>query len=80
MDWPKERIKLATIGVREATYEVIPATEYEISIKLAKPEMFKFRAISIGDEKGQMFFVPLDESSLGTAEYILRAIAAYNGD
>jgi hypothetical protein len=78
--WTAKRLKLATIGKRIATYEAIAATPEEEKIKMQQPKIFKFPAISIGDAHGQAFLVPLDESSRETAEYIIRAIAAYEGN
>ena len=78
--WSPKRLKSATIGERVATYEVIPATSYEVEMRERYPQIFKFEAISIGDNKGQAFLVPLDESSREVTEYLLRAIAAYEGD
>lgn len=78
--WSKERIKNAIIGLREGEYEAIAKLPHEIICKLNHPELFKFKAISIGDNKGQAFIVPLDESSKETAEFILRAIKAYQGE
>lgn len=80
MDWSAKRIKAATIGARLGNYEAIPATSEEKAMSKIAPNILKFKAISIGDDKGQAFFVPLDESSRKTAEYILRAIAAYKGE
>jgi hypothetical protein len=78
--WTSTRLKKARINVRSGKYEAIPSTPREEAIKEEYPEIFKFEAISIGDNGGQAFFVPLDESSRETAEYILRAIAAYEGE
>lgn len=78
--WSPERLKQAKIGVRIAAYEAIPATIHEAAMKQKHPQMFKFEAISVGDDNGQAFIVPLDESSRDVAEYIIRAIAAYNGE
>jgi len=78
--WTPQRIKMARIGIRTAEYEGIPSTIHESLVKQAHPELFKFTAISIGDNSGQAFLVPLDESSKETADYILRAIAAYTGE
>ena len=77
--WTPSRLKNATIGVRTATYEGHPGSHdiKALVIKEKHPEIFTFEAISIGDDTGQAFIVPLDESSRETAEYILRAIAAY---
>lgn len=80
MIWNPERLKNAKIGVRTATYEGIPATPNEAAMKQKHPQLFKFNAISVGDDNGQAFIVPLDESSREVAEYIIRAIAAYNGE
>ena len=79
MNWNPERLKSVSIGVREGKYEAVPANETESQMKTLHPEIFSFSAISIGDNKGQAFIVPLDESSKETAEYIIRAIKAYNG-
>lgn len=78
--WDKERIKNVSIAPRIGTYEGIPATPEEEQAKKIHLEIFKFSAISIGDEAGQAFFVPLDESDRETAEYIIRAIKAYDGE
>ncbi|MCK5606800.1 hypothetical protein KAR91_33165 [Candidatus Pacearchaeota archaeon] len=79
MRWGKERLKKATINVRVARYEAHPANEREEAYKRTNPEIFNFDAISIGDEDGQAFLVPLDESDRETAEFIVRAIKAYDG-
>ena len=78
--WTKKEIKNTKIAPREGIYEVIPQTIKEENMKKIHPEIFKFKAISVGDDRGQAFFVPLDENSRKTAEYILRAIAAYKGE
>jgi len=75
--WSIERLKGATIAPRVATYQVIPADEREEEMKKKYPEKFKFQVVSIGDKDGQAFFVPLDESSLKTAQYILKTIKEY---
>lgn len=77
--WKPSRLKNATIGVRAATYEAHPKPNdlKGLILREKHPEIFTFEAISIGDDTGQAFIVPLDESSRETAEYILRAIAAY---
>lgn len=77
--WSLKRLKSAKIGVRTATYEAIPATPQEAEMKEKHPHLFKFEALSIGDDNGQAFLVPLDESSKETAELIIKAIAAYRG-
>ena len=77
--WSLRRLKRAKFGVRIATYEAIPARPYEAEMKEKHPQLFKFEALSIGDDSGQAFLVPLDESSKETAELIIKAIAAYNG-
>ena len=79
--WSKEEIKEATIAPRIGIYEFIPQTTREEKVKEKRPDMFRFNTLSIGlNRKGQLFFVPLDESSKENAEYILRAIAAYKGE
>jgi len=78
--WNKERIKKAKIAPRIGIYETIPQSTKETQAKQDYPDIFKFKNISIGDGEGQAFFVPLDESSCETAEYILRAIKAYKGE
>lgn len=82
MDWSLERLQNARIAPLEATYEVTPAeglytNEYIEKVKLSHPDIFKFKAISVGDSGGQAFLVPLDESGRGTAELILKALKAY---
>lgn len=77
--WSLKRLKSAKFGVRVATYEAIPANPQEAEMKENHPQLFKFEALSIGDDNGQAFLVPLDESSKETAELIIRAIAAYSG-
>lgn len=78
--WGKRRIKSSFIAPLAADYGVINLTEEQLIRKKDHPEIFKFQAISIGDRGGQLFFVPLDESSRKNAEYILRAIKAYKGE
>lgn len=80
MKWNKERLKNAAIGDRIAKYKAIPANAAEALYEKSHPEIFNFEAISIGDDGGQAFLIPLDESDNETAEYILRAIKAYQGD
>lgn len=80
MKWSVERLKHACIAPKVATYDCEPNSSAGYAAKLTNPEIFKFEAISIGDEGGQAFIVPLDESCKETAEYILRAIAAYTGE
>lgn len=75
--WTAKRLKRATLGARENTYEAVPMSILE---QMALGDHVRFQAVSIGDDRGQAFIVPLDESSVETAEYILRAIAAYEGD
>ena len=78
--WNVEELKSIKIGARTANYEALPATILEKEMKKKQPQLFTFEAISIGkDDKGQAFLVPLDESSRETAEYIIRAIIAYEG-
>jgi hypothetical protein len=79
-NWKPDELKAASIGSRTAKYDGIPANDYERQMRQKHPEKFTFDAISIGDKNGQAFMVPLDESSRETAEYILRAIAAYDGE
>ena len=79
INWDKIRIKKATTAPLQATYEVIDLTLKQEIIKEQHPDVFKFKAISVGDHLGQAFFVPMDESSIKTAEYIIRAIKAYEG-
>lgn len=78
--WNKERIKRVTIAPRIGIYEAIPQNLDEIQAKKNHPHIFKFKTLSIGDENGQAFFIPLDESSRENAEYIIRAIKAYKGE
>lgn len=78
VNWSSDRLKRASIGVRENKYEAIPTSPQEMQAKETYPQLFEFNAVSVGDENGQAFLVPLDESSKETAEYILRAIATYD--
>lgn len=78
--WTPERLKKATQGERVGRYQAMPATSLEAVLLLGHPQNFRFNAISVGDDAGQAFLVPLDESSPEVAAYILRAIAAYQGD
>jgi len=80
MNWTLARLKKAAIASRTAKYEAIPATEHERKVKEVCPDMFVFDALSVGDNDGQAFFVPLDESNREVAELIIRAIIAYEGD
>lgn len=75
--WTPKRLKRATLGKRSGEYEAVPAS---ISERMALGDRVRFQAVSVGDSRGQAFIIPLDESSVETAEYILRAIAAYEGD
>ena len=80
MDWSLKRLQGAKIAPYEAEYDVTPLnrTEEEIrKVRETNPELFKFRAISIGDMNGQAFIVPMDESGRGTAELIIKALKAY---
>lgn len=78
--WSKERIKNVNFGINSARYNIKPKTRHLKELEKKHPELFNFEAISIGDNDGQLFFVPLDESSKENAEYILRAIKAYKGE
>ena len=80
VNWSPQRLKRASLGLASGRYEATPTTPEMIDAKKRNPDLFKFDAVSIGDEGGQAFIVPLDESSLQTAMYILRAIAAYQGE
>ena len=75
-NWTPERLKNAALGMRVGTYEAVPMSIFE---RMQLGDNVRFQAVSVGDKRGQAFIVPLDESSVETAEYILRAIAAYEG-
>lgn len=75
--WSLERLKRANLGTRSAIYEAIPSTPYETEMKEKYPQLFRFEAISIGDDDGQALIIPLDDCSKETADLILKAIAAY---
>lgn len=75
--WTKERAINASIGARKGKYEAIPEDKRAIEVRRTHPHLFKFEAVSVGDSSGQMFFVPLDESSEETAHFILKAIKFY---
>lgn len=80
MDWSLKRLQGAAIAPKEALYDVTPLcrSEAEIAeVRKSNPELFKFKAISVGDGHGQAFIVPLDESGRGTAELIIKALKAY---
>lgn len=77
-DWTLERLKGASIAPIEATYKAIPETVQQRIIALTNPELFTFQAISIGDDEGQAFIVPMDESGKGTVELIFKALAQYD--
>lgn len=77
MDWSRVRMAGASIAPRTGRYEAIPQTPQEWSYKETHPHLFSFETISIGDKDGQLFFVPLDESSKKNAEFILNAINFY---
>lgn len=80
MDWDIKRLKGATLALKVAQYEAVALTLEQVTMKRLHPELFNFEAISVGDEDGQAFIVPLDESGRGTAELILKALAAYKGE
>lgn len=75
--WSKERAMNASLGLRKGSYEAIPEDSRAREVKRTHPHLFKFQAVSVGDKSGQMFFVPLDESSEETASFILEAIKFY---
>jgi len=80
MDWSIERLKKASLAPHVAEYEAVAGTLEQVTMKRLHPALFKFEAISVGDGSGQAFIVPLDESGKGTAELILKALAAYKGE
>ena len=71
MNWTKERLQAASLVPTEGTYEAHPKDLFGLKLKEKHPHIFNFEAISFGDGDGQAFFVPLDESSKETAEFIL---------
>jgi hypothetical protein len=77
MNWSAERMSGASIAPRVGKYEAIPQTDHESWVKEINPELFTFETVSVGDTGGQLFFVPLDESSKENAEFILEAIKFY---
>ena len=78
--WSPTRLKAALLGLKTFKYEVLPVGQNEMVLKTIFPKTFGFEGISVGDASGQAFIVPLDESSMETARYIMRAIAAYEGE
>jgi len=80
MKWSVERIKGAVIGTRSSEYLANPKSEYEKNMFKTYPHLANFEALSIGDIAGQALLIPLDESSREVAEYVLRAIKAYEGE
>ena len=80
-NWGLDRLKKVSLGDRPRIYTIIPEGEQEIAMAKLYPELFTFEAVSVGHERiGQAFLVPLDESSVETAELIIKAIAAYKGE
>ena len=77
-EWSLSRLQNAKIAPYEATYEAVDLSDELERIKLKQGDIFKFKAISIGDEDGQAFFVPLEESGRVTTELILKALKAYH--
>lgn len=77
-DWSLERLKRATKGSLIAEYEGFPENFIGKELKKSNPDIFKFKAISVGDKEGQCFLVPLDESSEETCNLILKAIQFYD--
>jgi hypothetical protein len=75
--WNLKRLKKVSLGIKTANYIAVPETKQEQEIAKIHPEIFSFSAISVGDEGGQAFIVPLDESSKETAELIIKALQAY---
>jgi hypothetical protein len=75
--WSQQRMSGASIAPRIGKYEAIPQTYHESRVKETNPELFSFETVSVGDTGGQLFFVPLDESSKENAEFILEAIKFY---
>ena len=75
--WTKKEALGASLAPRKGTYEVLPASVIELGFKQTHPHLFTFEAVSVGDENGQMFLVPLDESSEETVKFILKAIKFY---
>lgn len=75
--WSLERIKGTSLAPRVGKYKVTPTSESEEKFKITHPHLFEFEAVSVGDGKGQMFLVPLDESSKETAQFILDAVKFY---
>lgn len=75
--WSSDRLKEISIAPRTGTYEAIPQSDHEYKVKATHPHLFTFQTVSIGDAKGQMCFVPLDESSEETAKFIVEAVKFY---
>lgn len=67
----------ASLAPQIGRYEAIPQSDREYKVKVTHPHLFEFDTVSVGDGKGQLFFVPLDESSKENAEFILEAINFY---
>ena len=74
MKWTKERLKNIYIAPKKVRYKVIPITSEEKVKAKRHPEILEFDALSVGDENGQAFIVPLDESSREVAEIIINTL------
>ena len=76
MKWNKDRIAKASLAPRTAQYEVIPVSDQEKAAKIAHPQLFNFHALSIGDDGGQLCFIPLDEADRESAKLLIKIIEA----
>jgi len=63
------KFKEVSLGVRTNRYTIADPKERQKLIDAGLPA--DFEAISIGDERGQLCFVPLDESSIDHARVIV---------
>lgn len=75
--WSSDRLKDVSLAPRVGTYECVPQSDHEYKVKATHPHLFSLQAVSIGDSKGQMCLVPLDESSEETAKFIVEAVKFY---
>lgn len=76
-DWDLDRLCGASLAPKKATYKVVPTKEYQIAVFKTNPELFEFEAVSVGDDDGQAFIIPLDESSEEVADLVITALKFY---
>lgn len=75
--WDLDRLCGASLAPKKATYKAVPSTPYQIAVSETNPELFEFEAVSVGDDEGQAFIIPLDESSEEVAGIVIKALEFY---